>query len=319
MKRRVTPLSVTRRAAARQPCMSDTWWPSRYGPDDEFGSLNEITPAGVAAAAGIVRQGRVIDLSHELHDGIPVFPGRSFRQFLTTTAHQTNRRAAGGGPEGLGQNHVNWIVEQVASTSQLGTHIDALSHLQIGDRVYNGHRLDDIVEEYGVNRLGIETLPQIVTRGLMLDIARARGVERLSPGDVVTPADAEAALEAAGLDALPGDAMFFHTGWGGLWDDPAAYLVGEPGPGMDLAAWLVECRISVTGCDTWSFGPVPPEDADRPFEVPQALNARHGVVIVENLHLSPLAESGITEFLLVIAHPKPRGATGAWVAPLAIV
>lgn len=299
--------------------MSDGWWPSRYGADDTAGSLNEITPAGVAAAAALVRHGRVFDLSHELHEGIPVFPGRSFRQFLTTTAHQTNRRAAGGGPGGLGHNHVNWIVEQVASTSQLGTHIDALSHLQIGDRVYNGHRLDDIVEEYGVNRLGIEALPQIVTRGLMLDIAAVRGTERLSPGAVIAPADADEALQRAGIEARPGDAVFFHTGWGALWDDPHAYLVGEPGPGMDLAAWLVEHRVSLTGCDTWSFGPVPPENPDRPFEVPQNLNVRHGVVIVENLRLAPLAAEGIAEFLLIVAHPKPRGATGAWVAPLAVV
>jgi kynurenine formamidase len=299
--------------------MDESWWPSRYGAHDKAGSLNEITPEHVAAASRIVRHGRVIDLSHELHERIPVFPGRSFRQFLTTTAHQTNRRATGGGPEGLGRNHVNWIVEQVASTSQLGTHIDALSHLQIGDRIYNGHRLDDIAEEYGVNTLGIETLPQIVTRGLMLDIAAARGHERLSPGTVITPADAEAALDRAGLEAQPGDAAFFHTGWGSLWDDPEVYLAGEPGPGMDLAAWLVDRRISLTGCDTWSFGPVPPEDPNRPFEVPQSLNARHGVVIVENLRLAPLAAEGIAEFLLIVAHPKPRGATGAWVAPLAVV
>lgn len=299
--------------------MSESWWPSRYGADDTAGSVNEITASGVAAAARIVRQGRVIDLSHELHEGIPVFPGRSFRQFLTTTAHQTNRRAPTGGPEGLGHNRVNWIVEQVASTSQLGTHIDALSHLQIGDRAYNGHRLDDIAEEHGVNRLGIETLPQIVTRGLMLDIAAVRGTERLSPGAVIGTADAEAALERAGIETRPGDAVFFHTGWGGLWDEPDAYLVGEPGPGMDLAAWLVERRISLTGCDTWSFGPVPPENPNRPFEVPQSLNARHGVVIVENLCLAPLAAEGIAEFLLIVAHPKPRGATGAWVAPLAVI
>ena len=294
------------------------WWPSRYGADDQAGTLNEITVDGIVRAAGLVRRGRVIDLSHELHGGIPVFPGRSFRQFLTTTAHQVNRRTPGGGPEGLGENRVNWIVEQVSSTSQLGTHIDALSHLQIGDRVYNGHRLDDLVEEHGVNRLGIETLPQVVTRGLMLDIAAARGVERLRPGDVVTPADAEEALERASLEAQPGDAILFHTGWGARWDDPDAYLAGEPGPGMDLAEWLVDHRIALTGCDTWSFGPVPPENPKRPFEVPQSLNARHGLVIVENLRLAPLAAEGVAEFLLVIAHPKPRGATGAWIAPLAI-
>lgn len=295
-------------------------WPSRYGPADQAGALNEITPEATVRAAGLVTTGRVYDLSHELHADVPAFPGRSFRQVLTTTAHQLNRRAPGGGPEGLGRNAVNWIVEHVSAPSQMGTHIDGLNHLQVGDRLYNGHRLDDVVEEHGTNRLGIETLPQVVTRGLLLDVARTRGVDRLGPGEVVTPADAEAALAAAGLAAEPGDAVLFHTGWGRLWDDdPAGYLTGEPGPGLDLADWLVGRRVALTGCDTWSYGPVPPEDPDEPFVVPQTLNVRHGVVVAENLRLAELAADGVTAFLFVVAHARLRGATGAWVAPLAVV
>jgi len=248
---------------------------SRYGPGDQAGALNEITPGGVVRAAGLVRTGRVYDLAHELHADVPAFPGRAFHQVLTTTAHQLNRRAPGGGPHGLGRNEVNWIVEHVSAPSQMGTHLDGLNHLQAGDRLYNDHRLDDVVEEYGTNRLGIETLPQVVTRGLLLDVARTRGLQRLDPGDVVTPADAERALAAAGLAVEPGDAVLFHTGWGRLWDDdPAAYTSGEPGPGMALADWLVDHRVSLTGCDTWSYGPVPPEDPDEPFVVPQTLNVR---------------------------------------------
>jgi kynurenine formamidase len=296
------------------------WWPSRYGPDDEAGALNEITPTAVARAAGLVREGRVYDLSHVLDAGIPAFPGRSFRQFLTTSAHALNRRAPGAGREGLGRNGVNWIVEQVAATSQMGTHMDGLNHLQIGERTYNGHLVADLVEEHGTNRLGIESLPQVVTRGLLLDVARARGVERLAPGDVVTPGDATAALAAAGRQVEPGDAVLFHTGWGRWWGvDNDAYVAGEPGPGTALAAWLAERRVAITGCDTWSYGPVPPEDPDEPFVVPQTLNVKHGVVVLENLRLAEAADAGVTEFMLVVAHPKLRGATGAWVAPLAVV
>jgi hypothetical protein len=75
----------------------------------------------------------------------------------------------------------------------------------------------------------------------------------------------------------------------------------------------------VTGCDTWSYGPVPAEDSAEPFVVPQTLNTRHGVVVVENLRLDEIAHAGVHEFMLVISHAKLRGATGAWVAPLAIV
>ena len=77
--------------------------------------------------------------------------------------------------------------------------------------------------------------------------------------------------------------------------------------------------MALTGCDTWSYGPVPAEDADRPFEVPQILNVHHGVFIVENLDLSELAAAGVREFALILTHAKLRGATGAWTSPIALV
>jgi kynurenine formamidase len=296
------------------------WWPSRYGADDEAGALNEITPGKVLEAIGLVREGLVYDLAHVLHQDIPVFPGRTFRQYLTTNYHHINRRRPDAGPDGLGRTSVNWIVEQVTATQQMGTHIDGLNHLQAGDRTYNGFRLADIIEDHGTNRLGIDTLPQVVTRGLLLDVAAVRGEERLPAGEVITVADAEAALAATGRDLRPGDAVFFHTGWGGLWGtDNELYAAGEPGPGLALAGWLADRRVALTGCDTWSFGPYPPESPDVPFAVPQLLNVRHGVVVVENLRLADAARDHLGAFLLVISHAKLRGATGAWVAPLAIV
>jgi kynurenine formamidase len=302
------------------PVGTDTWWPSKYGAGDEAGALNEIAPAHVLEAIGLVRRGVVFDLSHVLHADIPAFPGRTFRQYLTTNYHQINRRRPDAGPAGLGRNNVNWIVEQIAATQQMGTHMDGLNHLQVGDRTYNGHRLADIAEDHGTNRLGVDTLPQIVTRGVLLDIAAARGVDRLGPGDVITVGDITTALEAAGTDVRAGDAVFLHTGWGALWGtDNDRYGTGEPGPGMAAARWLVDHAVALTGCDTWSYGPVPAEDPAEPFVVPQTLNTHHGVVVVENLHLAEAAQAGLTEFLLVISHAKLRGATGAWVAPLAIV
>lgn len=92
-----------------------------------------------------------------------------------------------------------------------------------------------------------------------------RGVERLEAGDVVTPGDAEAVLV--------------------------------------LAEWLVERRVAITGCDTWSYGPVPPEDPAEPFVVPQTLNVKHGVVVLENLNLARPAGDGVAEFMLVSPTP----------------
>ena len=291
--------------------MTDTataqWWPSPFGAADEPGMLNHVDDAKRLEALALVRAGRLYDLGRVLDESVPVFPGRFFRQTLVTTAHHAN-------PDGgLGENRVNWITEQVSGTQQLGTHLDALSHLQIGDRGYNGWTVSELAGTAGVRRLGVETVPQIVTCGWLVDVAAARGVERLERGDVIGLED------LAGVEPEPGDAVLFHTGWGAHWDDADAYLAGEPGPGCAVAEWLAARGVALTGCDTWSYGPVPAEDPARPFEVPQILNVRHGVFVVENLNTAELAADGVREFALVLTFPKLRGATGAWTSPIALV
>jgi kynurenine formamidase len=256
----------------------------------ELGMLRHVDEAKRLEGLALVREGRLFDLGRILDENIPTFPGRYFRQTLVTTAHHD------GG---------SWITEQVAGTMQLGTHLDALSHLQIGERGYNGWTVTDLAGTAGVKKLGVETVPQVVTRGWLVDASEA--------GHVVGVAD------LAEIDPSPGDAVLFHTGWGAHWEDPDRYLSAEPGPGMEVAEWLAERGVALTGCDTWSYGPVPPEDPDRPFEVPKTLNVEHGVFIVENLDTSELAAAGVREFCLVLTHPKLRGATGAWTSPIALI
>jgi kynurenine formamidase len=279
------------------------WWPSPFGADDQLGMLNHVDEAKRLAALGLVREGRLYDLGRVLDETCPVFPGRYFRQTLVTTAHHANVAMP------VGDNRVNWVTEIVSGTMQLGTHLDALSHLQIGDRGYNGWTVDELAGPAGMRRLGAETIPPILTKGWLVDVSE-RG---LGMGGVVSVGD------LGGIEPEPGDAVLFHTGWGRSWDDPETYLSGEPGPGYEVADWLVERGVALTGCDTWSYGPVPAEDPARPFEVPQILNVRHGVFVVENLDTSELAADGVREFALVLTHPKLRGATGAWVSPIALV
>jgi kynurenine formamidase len=270
---------------------------------DDVGRLDLIDDAKRLEALSLVREGRLYDLGHVLDENIPTFPGRFFRQTLVTTAHHAN------GDGGVGDNHVNWITEQVTATMQLGTHIDALSHLQVGDRGYNDVTVGELAGTAGVRRLGAETIPQIVTRGWLVDVS----ARRPGAGDVIGLDD------VTDVTPAPGDAVLFHTGWASHWDDAEAYLDGEPGPGCALAEWIVEHGVALTGCDTWSYGPVPAEDPKRPFEVPQILNVRHGVFIVENLDLTALAADGVREFALILTHPRLRGATGAWTSPIALV
>jgi kynurenine formamidase len=280
--------------------------------------LNHVTDDKRRRALASVTEGQLYDLGHVLDEHVPVFPGRAFHQTLVTTAHHYNMNSAEGGHSaGVGANAVNWMTEVFSGTTQLGTHLDALSHLQMAERGYNGWTVSELAGAAGVMRLGAETIPQIVTRGLLVDVSTSRGGERPGVGHVVTVAEVERAL--AGTVPEPGDAVLFHTGWGAHWDEPDAYLEGEPGPGCDVAHWLVGHGVALTGCDTWSYGPVPAEDPARPFEVPQILNVRHGVFIVENLDTAALARDGVGAFALILTHPKLRGATGAWCSPIALV
>ena len=299
--------------------LSEPWWPSRYGADDQIGSLNEITPSKIVEAARLVQKGTVYDLGRVLHSDVPHFPGRFWQQTLVSNAHLANPGRPGGMTGGWGKNEVNWVIELVTGTLQIGTQLDGLNHLQIGDRFYNGHRARDIVADWGTTKLGIETVPPIVSRGVLVDVPRYRGVERLEVGQVIGLDDLEGALRAQGVSIGQGDVVLFHTGWGSHWEDPERFNAGEPGVGMAVAARLVEERVALTGADTWSFGAVPSEDPERPFLVPQVLNAKYGLFIMENLATEILAQAGLYEFMFSLTHHKTRGSTAAVIAPMAIV
>ena len=295
------------------------WWPSRYGADDQIGTLNEITPQTTALAASLVRQGIVVDLGRVLDENTPKFPGRYWHQTVDVSAEFENSRRADSNGNGWGKNEINWITEIQSGTFQVGTQLDSIGHIQIGDRFYNGWKTRDLVEPWGLARFGMETVPPVITRGVLLDIARLKGVERLQAGYVITVDDAQAALTRAGLRLRAGDAVFIHTGWGALWGrDNELFLSGEPGPGLALVEWLYGEHVALVGADTWSIGPVPGEDPERPFIVPQTMYVRMGLFGLENLATEELARLGVHEFMFTLTHAKTRGSTAAVIAPAAV-
>lgn len=295
------------------------WWPSRYGADDQLGTLNEITPAITLAALTLVREGQVVDLGRVLDQNTPKFPGRFWNQSIELAPHVTNLRRPDSHGKGWGRHEINWITEIQVGTFQVGTQLDSIGHIQTGDRFYNGWRVKDVVEPWGLNRFGVETIPPVITRGILLDIATLRGVPRMEAGDVITVADLNAALTRQKIELRAGDVVLFHTGWGSLWgQDNERFLAGEPGPGMALTEHLYAKRIAMVGTDTWSIGPVPGEDPERPFLVPQSMYVEMGLFGLENLATELLAERQVYEFLFVLTHAKTRGSTAAVVAPAAL-
>jgi len=295
------------------------WWPSRYGADDQLGSLNEITPEVALRAVGLVKRGQTLDLGRVLDADTPKFPGRYWHQTVDLSAHVTNLRRLDAQGKGWGKNEINWITEIQAGTFQVGTQLDSIGHIQIGERFYNGWTVKDVVEPWGLNRFGMETVPPIVTRGVLVDVAAFKGKARLDRGYVISVEDVDDALARQGVELRPGDAVLFHTGWGGLWGkDNGTFLSGEPGPGMALIESLYERRVAIVGADTWSLGPVPGEDPQRPFLVPQTMYVKMGLFGLENLATEELAGKRVYEFLFVLTHGKIRGSTAAVVAPVAV-
>lgn len=295
------------------------WWPSRYGAEDQLGTLNEITAKAVLAAAALVKKGEVIDLGRVLDENTPKFPGRYWQQTADVTAHFSNLRRPDAAGKGWGKNRINWITELQTGTFQVGTQLDSIGHIQIGERFYNGKTTAEVVEAWGLNRYGMETVPPIITRGVLLDMAAYRGVDRLPQGYAITLADVKGALAKEKLVLQRGDAVLVHTGWGALYGlDNTQFLAGEPGVNLETVQWFYQQRIAITGADTWSYGPVPGEDADRPFQVPQTMYVQMGLFGLENLATEALAKRKIYKFLFVLTHAKTRGSTASVVAPAAV-
>lgn len=294
---------------------SPQWWPSRWGPDDQRGSANELTPELLLRALGLPSEGRIVDLTQVLDARSPTGSApRSFNMLVLAHGALPDGEMAGK------QNALTYFEEHAEHTYHVGTHVDGLAHVGIAGRYYNGHRGADIYDPTGVRKLGAENMPLFVARGVLLDIAGLLGVERLEGGFCIEVAHLEAALERQQLELEPGDAVLLHTGWADLWDaDPTRYDSAEPGIVVEAARWLTERRPSLVGADNWAFEVVPPVDSERPFVAHQHLIAECGTHILENLVTRELREATSAPFLLIAAPLPIRGATGSMLRVAAVI
>lgn len=308
-------------AGSAQEPAQQPWWPSRWGPTDEAGASNWITPAKVLEAAQWIRDGRMYRLGRPYEQGMPLFGTRSFA--LTIPGSPT------GGP--FGRNKLVYHDEFVAAQlGQVGTQFDGLGHIGIqlgpdGDkaqiRYYNGFTEQDIGGGDGLRKLGIEHVKPLFTRGHLVDVAALKG-DMLQAGYEITIADLHGALARQKIedaDIRQGDAIFFHTGWGRLWmKDNARYNAGEPGIGLEVARWVAEKGLCVTGADSWSVEVVPNPDKALEFPVHNELQTRHGIFNHENLTFDALIADRKYQFVYVFVPVPIKGATGSIGCPIAI-
>lgn len=300
----------------------------RWGDDDRIGTLNLITPEAIAGAAASVEHGRAIPLAIDLkHDGVQIgqIPTRINPVHVMGTIDHPDL----GDPDGDAMVP-HFSDDMVTMGLQAGTHWDGLSHVSYGHNLYNGIPASSITARDGSTELGIEHVKALVGRGVLLDIAGSKGLDRLPDNHEVTSDDLDAAAEWAGVEIQAGDIVLIRTGRMRLYleGSATAYTMGEggdassPGPGIDAVRWFHRHDIAAAATDTYMFEVFPPQEFDNLLAVHCLAVVDMGFTQGQNWHLEELAEA-CTEYgrhsFFLHATPEPFvGATGAPVAPVAV-
>jgi kynurenine formamidase len=282
--------------------------PCKWGAHDQRGSANHMKPETVLRATKLIRTGEVIELGQVLSSTMPFFGTRRFdvhtkRTFMNP---QSNRR-------GSNEEYVT------GELGQVGTQFDGFAHQTIGGSLYNCFKLDDIATRNGFEKLGIENVGALFTRGVLIDIAGLKGVEMLPDSYEITAQDLQQALEKQKLKLQPGDAVIIHTGYGKLWGkDNARYIKASPGIGVAAAEWLAKQDPMLVGADNPSIEVSPNPDPKVSLPVHQIMLVVNGIHLLENMKLDELAAKRIHEFAFIVQPLKIQGGTGSTVAPMAV-
>lgn len=266
--------------------------------------------------------GRIYDLCTGWWPGMPVAPAHPPFQI------QTYRTPGGMRAERLfsysGENDVNYafISEVVSTTMHAGTHLDAICHVTEGpdNAWHGGYSAEQYLGDFGALRDDATALPPLLTRGVLLDIPAALGMETLPDSHPVGEADLREACHRQDLTLQPGDAVLIRTGFMREWPDAIRMSRAEQaGLALDGAMWLRQFKPALIGGDNTSLEVAPSKVAGEPQPVHRYLIRQHGIPILEWVYLEDLAAAGVSEFLFVCTPLPIRGATGSLVRPLAVV
>jgi kynurenine formamidase len=293
----------------------------RWGKDDELGTVNLITPAKRVAAAGLVR------------DGVSVSCARPIATDITAdTTYQPMRFMVDSG-EGRDTASPERALERRGAAEFIGmvfhgytiTHVDAPSHYFWDGQLYNGRSCNLVTSREGATVASIEALASgVVSRGVLLDVARTRGIRWMGPGEGVMPEDLEAAERAQGVRVESGDILLVRTGYYGrrVAEGPAHPMqAGSPALHAACCPWLRERGVAMIGTDTHNdISPAPYPSMGNSFHV--VCLVAMGLWLIDNGNLEELgwacAERRRWEFLLTVAPLRLKNVTGSPVNPIAV-
>lgn len=290
---------------------SDDWCKSKYGPADEIGAANLLTPQLALEAARLVKTGKTYRLGVETNSKTPAFGPRSW-------ALVVNQPGQAGGI-GLGPTRTNYNDDIYMGYVGTGSQIDGLGHIGVDNVYYNCNRNSEFVQANGLKKLGVEKIPPFVTRGVLLDMTAYYGKEMLPEGTAFNRKEIDEQARRQGVEIRKGDVVLFHTGWQALvGKDDKRFISGEPGLGKDGALYLASKQVLAVGADTWGLDAIPFEPGVGVFEVHQILLPRNGIYILENMDTAELAKDKAWEFMFVLGVSRFTGGVQGIINPVAI-
>ena len=315
-------MTVNRKAIYEAAEKLSNW--GRWGDDDQIGTLNLVTEQDVADAAKLVRRGKTFALGLPLDEKIQsgLFGGRwnPIHQMLATGTD------AVAGVQDKGKAYLRYADDAINLPMQCSTQWDALAHIFLDDKMYNGYPAT-LVDVNGAKKLGIEhTKDRMVGRGVLLDVARWKGVEALEGGYAITKADLDGTAAAQGVEIRRGDFVIVRTGQQeaclkkGDW---SGYAGGDaPGLAFETAYWIREKDIAAICADTWGCEVRPNEtdEANQPWH--WVVIPAIGITMGEIFYVKELAEDcaadGVYEFFFCAPPMNLPGGCGSPINPQAI-
>jgi len=288
----------------------------KWGPADERGTTNLITPERLVAASKLIKKGKVFDLGIPMDsDGPQPGGGR------INPVHLMSETGHGQGFPGGFRYADDYIFMPLQGSSQW----DSLAHVYYDDQMYNGYPSSDIglhgTEHNSIDKQG----KGIAGRGVLLDLVALKGVEWLEMGQVITPEDLDAAAQRQNVQVGAGDILLFRTGWRRKFlaeKSPTAFMAGEPGLGMACCEWLHDKEVSAVCSDNWAIEVLPGEFDDVVFNVHMVLIRDMGMTLGEILDFEELAADcaadGVWEFFFCSPPLKVTKAVGSPINPLAM-
>ena len=295
-------------ASGQGPCQTA----SKFGPNDQIGNMNNVTPAKTLAATKLVTTGKSYSLAIETNKDTPAYPPRTF---AVTIVQPTQ---TGGGT--LGPTKTTYNDDLINGWAGVGTQLDGLGHIGIDNLYFNCNKAADFAMTDGLKKLGVEHVPAVATRGVLLDMAGYFNTDIVKEGTAFNRAEIEGAMKRQGIKSIEkGDVVLFYTGWLKLLGkDNKRFGSVAPGLGRDGARYLASLGVAIVGSDTWSFEVIPFEKDAGVFEVHQILIPLNGIHILENVNTEAMVRDQAWEFLFTLGAARITGGVQSIVNPVAI-